>query len=92
MATKKISFTPNLDSRVSAYAAAHQDMGYNEAVRELVTMGLSVSPVDDLLMASKQRAFDQVRRWAMTELGKKIEELAVTAREQIGDFRREKKT
>lgn len=89
MASHKVTLSPNLNQRVLDYAEAHDNMSPLDAIRELLTMGLSVSPLDDITMVSKQRGFNDVRRWAFNELSISLEDMAKKARAQIGNYSKE---
>lgn len=88
MATHKVSLSPNLNQRVLQYAVAHERMTPQDAIRELISMGLSVSPTDDATMVSKQRAYNDMRSWGFKQFAEKLEEIAVAARAHVGEFKR----
>ncbi len=89
MASIKVTFSPLLKQRILQYAAAHDHMTELDAVRELVSLGLSSSPTDDLTMVSKQRAYNDVRKWTFNKVAETFEDIAKQAMQQIGNFKRD---
>lgn len=78
-----LTFSPGLYERISQYARAHE-MKEFEAIKELVETGLSGNPVEQTVIASKRRGFEQARRWCMTKVAEQMKEIASQAEREIG--------
>lgn len=77
------TFRPAIYERIAAYADAG-GMSDQDAVRELVEMGISVSPSDAAVLAARQRAYDDARRFVTTLLMAKLKELSRDVEGQLG--------
>lgn len=81
--TIRVTLRPAAFERVLAYADLH-GMDAPDAVRELVDLGLSATPNEATVLASKQRGYDEVRRWTMTRVAEEMRKLALEAERQVG--------
>ncbi|MBP6479865.1 MAG: hypothetical protein KA310_03365 [Pseudomonadales bacterium] len=87
MSKKTITFSAALNTRIEQYAAMHAEMDFNTAVRELVNLGLSAAPTDELMVQARRHAFDKTRHWALSEVAIKFREVADSAEKQLGAYR-----
>jgi hypothetical protein len=78
-----IGLRPHQFRAVRAYAD-RGGMDVNDAVRELVDIGLSTSPKEAIILAARQRAFDETRRWAMTQVAEKLNKIGRDAEQSLG--------
>lgn len=78
MASKGINtgFNGALLEQVAAYAD-RGGMSLQDAVRELVRIGLSMTdPGDAVIASARQRAYDDARRWVMKGFAEKLTEFS----------------
>lgn len=59
-------------------------MSLQDAVRELVALGLSVAPHDTLIQNARQRAYDDTRRYTMRLMSEKMTELSRDVEKTLG--------
>lgn len=69
--------------RITDYAT-RGGMTLQDAVRELVELGLQMEPTDALVLNARHRAYDDARRWAQTAFAAKLKELSLDAEEALG--------
>lgn len=85
LSSNKVGFSlsPFLKERVQQYSHAHE-MTQNDALRELVTLGLSASPTDELSRLASVRAHREVKVWALTKSSAFFRDLAAEVDRMIG--------
>ncbi len=77
------TFRPALYEQIASYADA-AGMSDQDAVRELVEVGLSMAPRDTVVQAARQRAYDDSRRFVMSLFMGKVREVSRECEVQLG--------
>ncbi len=78
-----LSFRGAQLEELTAYAE-RGGMTLQDAIRELVHIALSVSPTDAVIAATRQRAYDDTRRYTMQKFSEAVTQVSRDMEKTIG--------
>lgn len=78
-----LPISPSLKAQLDAYAKAH-DLTQAEAVREVMSLGFSASPNEEVIRTAAQRAFDRTRFWSIRKTADFFRDAAAELERQAG--------